>query len=243
MVYPACVKKYQGCRSVFVKISYEEFNMRKSIVIVSLILLFAAAVPLHALMWANESCVAFPNGCLGGGGGKSGVTIGGFIAEGGYYFLKSSSDMDLFLSLIESSELSGPDYKAMETAINSAVFNMGQAKNIYSQLKDLAAFTSYDQNVISKLIEFDYVDFQKQGSLNPTIFDRVANHLGRGDVRGIYSESYLCLAELLEILKSIKKDTESNVLPDLSTLWRANQKFSETKMFGQYVTEVFYSLK
>jgi len=166
-------------------------------------------VPLNALMWANESCVAFPNGCLGGGEGKSSITIGGFVAEGGYYFLKSSSDMDLFLSLIESSELSGPDYKAMETAINSAVFNMEQAKDIYSQLKDLAAFTSYDQSVISKLIEFDYVDFQKQCSLNPAIFDRVAKRLGRGDVRGIYNESYLCLAELLEILKSIKKDTGS----------------------------------
>lgn len=216
--------------------------MRKCIVIISLILFFAAAVPLNALMFANESCVAFPEGCPEGGG-KSGITIGGFIAEGGYYFLKSCSDTDLFLSLIESTELSEPDYNALESAINSAVSNMEQAKNTYFQLKILAAITPYNQDVISKLIEFDYTGFQKENQLIPLIFDRVANRLGEGDVRGIYSESYLNLVELLETLKSVKKDVESNTLPNLSTLWRLNQKFSETTLFGQYVTEVFYSLR
>ena len=216
--------------------------MRKRIVIISLILLFAAAVPLNALMWANESCVAFPEGCRGRGG-KSSITIGGFIAEGGCYFLKSSSDKDLFLSLIESSELSGPNYTALRTAINSAVFNMEQAKNTYYQLKNLAAVTPYNQDVISKLIVFDYTGFQKENRLIPAIFDRVANRMGQGDVRGIYSESYLNLVELLETLQSVKEEVESNTLPDRSILWRINQKFSETKLFGQYVTEVFYSIR
>ncbi len=219
--------------------------MRKRIVIISLILLFTAAVPLKALMWANESCVAFPGGCLQGGGEKrsTGTTIGNFIAEGGYYFLKSCSDMDLFLGLMESSELSGPDYISLETAINSAALNMELAKNTYYQLKNLAAFTPYNQDVILKLIEFDYTALEKKNRLIPAIFDRVRKYLAQGNVRGIYRESYLNLTELSELLESVKKDIEANTMPDLPTLWRLNQKFSETKLFGQYVTEVFYSIK
>lgn len=217
--------------------------MRKSILIISSVLFLAASVSLNALMFSNESCVAFPEGCSPGGGKRVGITIGSLITEGGCFFLKSNSDTTLFLSLIESSESTGPDYNALQSAINSAVFNMEQAKETYYQLKTLAAVTPYNQEVIQKLIQLDYTGLQKTNRLIPAIFDRVAELLGEGDVKGIYSECYLYLTELLEILNTVKKDIESNTFPNLSTLWRLNQKFAEVKLFGQYVTEVFYSLK
>ena len=124
--------------------------MFKNFLIISMIfsIIFVSSINLLPFVVLNESCKAFPRGCESGGGLaeveglKSGVTIGSLIAEGGNFFLKSSSDFDLFLSLVESSELSGPDYNALQAAINSAINNMEQARTIYFQLKNLAAWQS-----------------------------------------------------------------------------------------------------
>ncbi len=215
--------------------------MRKILIIIPLVLMFSFS--LNAFMAGNESCNAFPEGCDPGGRAKSGPTIGSLIIEGGHYFLKSGSDMLLFLSLFEISELSGPDYDAMQSAINSAIENMEKAKNAYYQLKNLAAITPYNQEVISRLIEFDYAKYQKENGLIPAIFEKVREYLIIGDVRGVYNEFYCNTGQILDVLYDLKKDVDANTLPNLSTLWRINQKFSEVKLFSQYIAEVFYSMR
>ncbi|UCH97352.1 MAG: hypothetical protein JSV88_11015, partial [Candidatus Aminicenantes bacterium] len=169
--------------------------MRKLLIIIFFLsIFFASSINLNSLMVLNESCKAFPRGCDSGGGLagleglKSGVTIGSLIAEGGTFFLKSSSDFDLFLSLVESSELSGPGYNALQAAINSAINNMEQARTTYFQLKNLADATPYDQEIISRLIEFNYTAFQLEHGLMPSIFEKVKTYLANGDVRGVYHE-------------------------------------------------------
>jgi len=218
--------------------------MKKLISILIFVLLVCTPF-LNAIMAGNESCVAFPQGCDPGGGGKSltGATVGSLIAEGGTYFLKSSSDIDLFLSLVESSELSGPDYEALQAALNSTIENMEKAKAIYYQLKNLAAVTPYNQEIISKLIEFDYSEFNEERGLIPVIFERVEKLLCQGDVRGVYAEFHYNTGQILETLYTLKKDVDGGIFPNLSTVWRVNQMFSKENLFGQYVAEVFYNLK
>jgi len=222
------------------------------IFIIAISFVFAINPHLIGAMFGNESCTAFPNQCDSGSGGgdsdglykpQSTVTIGQLVIEGGTYFLKSSRDMDQFLSLVEFSEMSGPDYLSLKTAIDAAIKNMEEAQKAYLRLIILAACTTYNQEIISRLIEFDFSTFQNNNGLIPSIFEKVEMFLSCGNVRGVYKEFYFSTFRILEELRTIKKDVDSNILPDISTLWRINQTFSEVKLFGQYVAEVFYSIK
>jgi hypothetical protein len=218
--------------------------MRKTMIVLVLMSVISTN-SLFPAMFGNESCRAFPLQCdpdLGKSLAEI-TTIGNLIAQGGTYFLKSSSDMDLFLSLIESSELSGPDFDALQASVNSAIDNMKRARAAYFQLKNLAAVTPYNQEVISQLIEFDYDGYQKKNGLIPSVFDKVRNYLCAGDVRGVYADFYYNTGVILKLLTNIKKELDLGIFSSLSSYWRLNQKFSENKIFGQYIAEVFYSLK
>ena len=218
--------------------------MRKTMIVLTLVFLISINF-LYPAMFGNESCRAFSLQCDPNltKGLIEVTTIGNLVAQGGTYFLKSNSHMDLFLSLIESSELSGPDYNALQSSINSAIDNMKRAREIYFQLKNLASVTPYNQEVVSQLIEFDYIGFQRENRLIPFIFNKVKNYLCAGDVRGVYADFYFNTGVILESLNNIKKELDMGIFSNLSTYWRLNQKFSENKIFGQYIAEVFYSLK
>lgn len=216
--------------------------MKKSVIL--LILFMCVFVgKLGAYMFGNESCQAFQLSCNGGSGLISSNSIGSLIIEGGRNFFKSNSEVCFFLSLVEISELTGPDFKALQTAINSTINDMEKAKTAYYQLKSLAANTPYNQEVILQLMQFDYLKYQNENGLLSEIFGKVEKFLSRGDVRGVYNEFYSNTLQLLKILYTVKKDIDSNVLPNISILWRLSQKFSEVKLFGQYVTEVFFGIK
>lgn len=219
--------------------------MKKIFIIIPVILIMVFTYTLNAFMAGNESCMAFQQGCTPGPGFSltSGDSIAGLIALGGYHFLKASRDLDELLSLVEISEISGPDYQAMQTAAASAVDNMQEARDIYYRLKNLAAVSPYNQAVIVQLAAFDYNGLQKERMLLPTIFQKVKKFLCIGDVRGVYNEFYANAGKLSESLSSLKKAVDSSALPGLSNLWRIQQGFAEDKLFSQYVAEVFYSLK
>jgi hypothetical protein len=219
--------------------------MKKISIIMTIILIMPFTYTLNAFMAGNESCLAFQQGCLPGPGFSltSGDSIAGLIAQGGYYFLKASSNLDELLSLVEISEISGPDYPAMQTAAAYAADNMQKARDIYYRLKNLAAVSPYNQTVIVQLAAFDYTSFQKERLLIPVIFLKVKKFLCAGDVRGVYNEFYANAGKLAESLLSLKKDVDNGTLPGLSNLWRIQQGFAEDKLFSQYVAEVFYSLK
>ena len=89
----------------------------------------------------------------------------------------------------------------------------------------------------------DYETFQKENQLFPNVFTRVKDFLSIGDVTGIFNEFYLYTGQILELLHKLKKDIDAGIFPDLSIVWRVNQKYSEFKMFGQYSAQVFYRLK
>jgi hypothetical protein len=93
------------------------------------------------------------------------------------------------------------------------------------------------------LIEFDYYGFQKQSDFIPFIFNQVQAYLAVGDVRGVYSRFYNNACDILEQLQKIKEEIDAEIMPDLSDLWKLNQKCSEYKIFAQYVAQVFYKLK
>jgi len=219
----------------------------KRLILTIIFVLLVWAPFLSAALAGNESCNAFTSGCDTGNGANTNrvnsVSLGHLIAEGGGYFLQSIADIHLLFSRVELSEVSGTDFQTFQVTINTDIDNMEKAQVAYWQLKTFAASIPYNQAVISQLIEFDYPGFQLETGLIPSIFAKVQDYLARGDVRGIYNEFYNNTGQILEMLRTLKKDMDAGISPNLAMLWRLNQRCSEYKLFGQYVAEVFYRIK
>jgi hypothetical protein len=228
-----------------------------SLISISIVLL-VFTINLNAFIAGNESENAY---CGGNSGipctpdplktssikdvGETGPTIRELIVEGGGYLLQSSSDINGFFNKIELAELSsnGPDYKILQGAIRSAIYNMEKTRTTYYQLKTLANVTPYNQEVIFKLVNFDYDSFQQENGLFPAIFGKVKGLLIVGNVTGVYDKFYSYTGQILDLLYTLKKDIDAEIFPDISNVWSVNQIYSEFKLLGQYVAQVFYSIK
>lgn len=215
-----------------------------TITLLLVFLLFMLPINLKALLFGNESESAYlsPPNSFNSTASIRSITLGQLIADGGSHFFKSAGYINQFFSLVESSEITDPDYKGLQKSLNATIFYLEQARTTYIQLKNQAAVTPYNQEVISKLLNFDYDLFQRVNELFPEIFEKVKNFLAAGNVTGIYNEFYLYTGEILDLLYLLKKDVDTEISPNLSTVWCVNQKYSEVKLFGQYVALVFYSI-
>ena len=216
-----------------------------TITLLLIFMLLTLPLNLKAFMFGNESDGAYspPPPAPNGISSIRSITLAQLIADGGSQFFKSAGHIEQFFSLVESSEVTGPDYKGMQKNLNAAIFYLEQAGNTYLQLKNQAAVTPYNQEVISKLLNFDYDSFQQENGFFPVIFAKVKGFLAVGDVTGIYNEFYLYTGDILDLLYLLKKDIDAGIFPDISIAWSINQKYSEIKIFGQYVARVFYSIK
>jgi hypothetical protein len=85
----------------------------------------------------------------------SSITLRQLIADGGSHFFKSAGHINQFFSLVESSEITGPDYKELNKTLNAAIYYMEQSRITYLQLKNLASLTPYNQEVIYILLNFN----------------------------------------------------------------------------------------
>jgi hypothetical protein len=225
----------------------EHIMIKKSIL--TIVLITSLSIAINGFFAFNEGCMAFLLGqCPDGESGMSlpkvyAPKIGNLSIVGAGYYLKSHSDMLICLNMIEISELSGLDYDGVRNTLDRAIENMEKARDTYYQLKSLVAVTPYNQEVIDKLLVFDYDGFQTNRGLNAVIFGKVKKLLSNGDVRGVYYLFYEDLVLLFERIKNLKLIVDNERIVEISELWRINQKYSELQLFGQYFSEVFYALR
>ncbi|NIM17270.1 MAG: hypothetical protein GTO45_35135 [Candidatus Aminicenantes bacterium] len=218
--------------------------MKKIISLITILIAWLGiTVNLNALMAGNEGEGAYGSNGRNSGGSAAAAAIGELIVKGGGFLFQSSADINIFFNKIELAELSGPDYEALQTSLNAAIDHMEQARTTYLQLKTLAVVTPYNQEVIYKLINFDYDAFQQENRLFPFVFARVKDFLSVGNVTGIFNEFYSYTGQILDLLYTLKREVDAEIFPTLSTVWRVNQQYSGFKLFGQYVTRVFYRIK
>jgi hypothetical protein len=168
--------------------------------------------------------------------------ISTYVMEAAGYFLKSQSDMFLFLNKVELSDLEGTDFTELQTIIENAVLELQNANTKYSELIALADNTPYDQTVLQQLAVFDYAAFRDSKGLNSVIYDDVEAYLQLGDVRGVYHKLYSDTQQILDLLIVLKSAVDANTLPDMSDVWQANRAYANTFLFGQYAAEIFYEI-
>jgi hypothetical protein len=218
--------------------------MKKIISLITILIAWLVfSVNISAALCGNEGEGAYGGSGENSGGSAAAGAIGNLIVKGGGFLFQSSADINTFFNKIELAELSGPDYEALQTSLNAAIEHMEQARATYLQLKTLAAVTPYNQEVIYKLINFDYDAFQQENGLFPSVFARVKDFLSIGNVTGVFNEFHLYTGQILDLLYTIKREVDAEIFPTLSTVWRVNQQYSGFKLFGQYAARVFYSIK
>jgi hypothetical protein len=197
----------------------------------------------------NAFSYFFGNGAGGGyGDGVEGTigkcsTIETYIIEGAGYFLKANSDILSYLNRVELSDSEGIDYNERLAVLNSAYYNMLQAKNRYDTLIGIAGLTPYNENVIAALKDFNYDEFSGKNLLNIAILKEVESYLNKGDITGAFKNIRIKFVEIIDRINTIKGYLTSGKTAEITELWRLNQDFSQTLLFGQYIAEVFYAIR
>ena len=169
-------------------------------------------------------------------------SMGTTISVSAGYFLQSYSHTLSALQLVENSSDGTLDYRKFRKDIRKALEEMNSTVEFYRNFKNYADATPYNETMIEILKSFDYIGFSESRGLNKVIFSDVKKFLSNGDVRGAFSKILSNCEKLSSMLESLLKSTESGIFPDLNTVWRTNNLFSDTMVFGQYCAEVFYTI-
>lgn len=162
-----------------------------------------------------------------------------YVVESAGYFLKSHAAYQEFLNRVEMSDINGVDYKELREILYSTIENMENASVAYSNLKTASEKIPYNRKMIKKLKKFDYDGFRAKYGLLSTTFAKVRKLLRKGDVPGLDAAVLDNMDTILSKLYEIKAAVDKDQAPEIALLWRANQDFIETQLFGQYVSEVF----
>jgi len=213
-------------------------------IVLAFLTLLASFSYQYGYIAANYSCKTFTNQCEDEGGKSASgtLTLGHLIIDAAGFFLQSNSDYQAFLKKIELSDIYGLNYTELQTLINDSIENIEMANSIYYQVWQMSKEFDYDPTILESLIQFDYYGFMAEKNLNFGIFQKVANLLKIGNVRGVYEWLYDATSKILEKLKALKSYVEKGTFPEIQKCWRLNQIYLESELFGQYVSEVFFKI-
>jgi len=165
------------------------------------------------------------------------------VIDGAGYFLDSHADVIRLLQALEVGELSGLDYNRLRFRLDSAIEHLLAAQNTYSKLKQTADLIPYDSLVLDQLLNFNYDVFRAENHLLEPIFERVRFFLCNGAVRELYGEVLTQIERILVISYEIKAKIDIGEYPGLSDLYKLNDSYSESLLFGEYAARVFREIK
>jgi len=169
-------------------------------------------------------------------------SIKSLIVEGAGNYLTAYSDYLLFLNRVELSGENNPGYEEMQALLNSCLEKLQRARTAYLSINQITVNTPYYPEMIYRLIFFSYDFFQWERGLNPSIFKEVKKYLSTGNVNGIFDRLLSVTDALIIKVTAVKEMVDTYTFPGLDSIWRLNQLFSETLLFGQYGAEVFQAV-
>ena len=156
--------------------------------------------------------------------------------------MNAYSDILVFLNRMELSDLQGIDYRESQQLLDRALENMLNVLKTYERLINKAEVTPYKEAVISKLMDFDYNGFMQERGLNGVVFAEVEEYLKKGDITGILRQMYTEFTIIAGLLYSVRNELYFEKLPEMTNVWRLNERCTQTLLFGQYGSRVFYAV-
>ncbi len=166
-------------------------------------------------------------------------TLKTYIVASTGFFLNSHSSYQAFLNRVEMTDLKGADYNEMRELLYNAIDSMKKARAAYARVKRASKKIPYDQVMIDRLQKFDYEGFQAKYGLLEPIFEKVKSLLAKGDIDGLDDATLSNMDSILRLLNQAKAAIKKGQSPDIELLWRINQEYLESQLFGQYMSEVF----
>lgn len=218
--------------------------MKQSKIFLKVFVIVVICLILSGNLYSRIACNGSGSGYEGPGfvGDSMNNSIETYVVKGGGNFLKSHSDILLFLNKVEMADINGSDYNEWRIILKSALANMRSAKETYELLIKTAEATPYNQEVIARLEKFDYISFAQANNLNGIIFKEVEQRLGAGDITGCYKSAYVGICAIEKLLESVLDEVSLSKMPGLPALWKLNGLCSDTLTFCQYVAMVFHNI-
>jgi hypothetical protein len=177
------------------------------------------------------------------GDGYSQTSLDNYIIDGAGYFLEAYSNTLLLMKKIEWNSKESLKTDEVKLLVEKALKNMELAREAYANLTRTADNTPYNPGVIEKLKDFDYDAFQKDNGLNPRVFSAVKSYLVNGEIRKIYYDFSSTIEEIIGLVKQVKRQIDAGNFTPVKEIWKLNGLFSESLLFGQYVSQVLYDIQ
>jgi len=172
-------------------------------------------------------------------GFESSNTIQEPIARGAGYFLDSYANTMHFMRQTELSASLGMNYADWGSLLDRALESMKLANEAYAGLKQAADQAPYNPTAIEALKKYNYDNFQDSVPVNREVFAEVKMYLEKGDIRGVYGKILADTDNIIILLKKVQASVDVGKFPPVTDVWSLNQAYSNTLLFGQYVSSVF----
>ncbi len=216
------------------------FKRTPSIFCKTLILCFIFAIcstQVYPRIWCNTTDGGFSDDSV-----LAGVSMRTHIVEAAAHFLNAYGHTMLLLNKIELSELYGLNFPEAQQLTNTAIEEMNYAIAEFSNLRDLAARTPYNDNVLDMVAAYDFSQFETRKKANGSILSNLKELLVERKLREYYDQQYANLYEIVGHLNLLKSHLDGNIYPDFDTIHNLNQILAETMISGEYAAEIFHEV-
>lgn len=198
------------------------------------VLIGVLIVGLNATMVFNDPDTPFP--------GKTGTQIGDMITESASELLQSAAEAFLFLNEVEIASRNGLNAPAALQRVDMAAARVERALGLFKTIIAMGSEAGYAPRRIGKLKNFAYGRFAQENGLNAETMSEISAFLAEGNVLGFYRHHARNLQSLLDTLTAIKVDLLAGRLSPNQVLWSLLQQYSNTMIFGNYASMVFYKI-
>jgi RimJ/RimL family protein N-acetyltransferase len=157
-------------------------------------------------------------------------------------YLQSNSDIFLLLNEVEIAEKGVFNFDQAFYLTGQAIEKLKIANGKILEAIQYNRIDPVSDETIEKMKIFDYKTFARQQGLNTEIMKAIEKYLKNGDFSGIFEKMVSNIDQLITLLENIKRLIYINQKPDITKFWKLLQIYSETNLFGNYATLVFFNI-
>ncbi|MCP5045544.1 MAG: hypothetical protein GY940_00110, partial [bacterium] len=180
-----------------------------------------------------------PDGAAANGNYRS---IEDHIIQGAGFYLKASKNVMALLRMVELQNRQGVSIEELKKVTGNALVNINGALDAYNGLIEKAEVTPYNRVVADRLKALDYDRFRREKKLDRVVFGDVAGYLSSGDITGVFKRTRSGYVKIAALLNAVGARLDNDKLPVLKDLWKLNETFAESSLFGSYVARIFHFL-
>lgn len=216
-------------------------NKTIKILVILCVLIFIVS-PLRGFLYFNQT-EAQGGSSQSDNLNKESDTINRFIVLGASHFLKSGSALFSLLNETEMSEAGGYDFEKAGSAVGSAAKHLSSARATYIRIVGMMKAMNVDQALLGRLREFDYAGYARLKGLHPDVMAEVASLMSRGDKVALYERALNDIEDLLNVIGPIQKTIQQGIIPKIEDIRTLYLKYSDSMLFGFYVSLVFSEIR